>query len=61
MFRRVVLLVATFLSCLSVSSIAQNLLSNPESIVYDAERGVYLISNWNDGGPGSGERSFAWT
>ncbi len=31
---------------------AQNLLSNPESIVWDAERGYYLVSNWEQDGPG---------
>jgi hypothetical protein len=37
---------------LLASSSGQNLLSNPESIVYDSVRGHYLVSNWSDDGPG---------
>lgn len=46
------LLILTALA-LPTTCLAQNLLSNPESIVYDAERRCYLVSNWADDGPGS--------
>jgi len=38
---------------LPATCLAQNLLSNPESIVYDAEHRCYLVSNWADDGPGT--------
>jgi len=46
------LLVFAWLLILPAASPAQNLLSNPESIVYDADRQCYLVSNWDDDGPG---------
>lgn len=38
-----------FMCLVEVSSNAQNLLNNPESVVYDPEQSRYLISNWGDG------------
>ncbi|MCW9095149.1 MAG: hypothetical protein OQJ74_04825 [Ignavibacteriaceae bacterium] len=34
---------------LGAVSNAQNLLNNPESIVFDSDRNRYLVSNWGDG------------
>lgn len=36
-------------SFLSPCSYAQNLLNNPESVVFDAPRDRYIVSNWGDG------------
>ena len=38
-----------FICLLNVSSNAQNLLNNPESVVFDYVRNRYLVSNWSDG------------
>ena len=46
----------------SVTCLSQNLLNNPESIVYDSLYNRYLISNWGDGNiieiSNSGEHNF---
>ena len=34
---------------LEVASNAQNLLNNPESVVFDSNRNRYIVSNWGDG------------
>jgi hypothetical protein len=43
--------VVTFLAALLLSPVAdaQNLLNNPESVVFDASKNRYLVSNWGDG------------
>jgi len=43
---RVVILI---LSMFEVASNAQNILNNPESVVFDSDRNRYLVSNWGDG------------
>ena len=46
---------ATFMTLLAIIAInvpfasAQNLLNNPESVVYDSLQDRYLVSNWGDG------------
>lgn len=46
--RRLILL-ALFASLLPISANTQNLLNLPESVVYDAPRNRYLVSNWGSG------------
>jgi sugar lactone lactonase YvrE len=44
-----VILLCTILILLSISARTQNLLYQPESIVYDASHNRYLVSNWGNG------------
>lgn len=46
---RVFILVLCLLMLIVASSSAQNLLNNPESVVFDQATGTYLVSNWGDG------------
>ena len=45
----VIFQVMLFVRLSTPASYAQNLLNNPESIVYDAARDRYIVSNWGDG------------
>jgi len=44
-----ILIFTLIIGILSSASIAQNLLSLPESVVYDAPRERYIVSNWGNG------------
>ena len=46
---RQVLLTILFISLFYADLSAQNMLNNPESVVFDSERNRYLVSNWGNG------------
>lgn len=46
---RIISLLLICLAMIYSDAGAQNLLNNPESVVYDAPRDRYLVSNWGDG------------
>jgi len=49
MLRLAILLACSALLLLPTVSFSQNLLSNPESVVFDSTQNRYLVSNWGDG------------